>query len=119
MRALLFAEGGNLDHLFDSNSKVYQIIAENWVRAEKLMFKVDDENIRPPSPIRTVKRIAHLHMNHESVSDSVNEEGPVITAQELKELISRRDELIQLAEDMKKMKEDERAKALDRFTVGM
>lgn len=35
MRALLYAEGGNLDHLFDSKNKIHHIIAENWVRAEK------------------------------------------------------------------------------------
>jgi acetolactate synthase small subunit len=40
MRALLYAEGGNLDHLFESNVKIYQIIGENWVRAEKVMIKV-------------------------------------------------------------------------------
>lgn len=119
MRALLYAEGGNLDHLFDSDNKIYQIIAENWVRSEKLMFYLEDEHIRAPSPIRTVKRIPQLHFTCDSTVESVGENGPLVSTHELKELISKREELMQLAEEMKKLKQEEKDKAFERLTLGM
>lgn len=118
MKALLYAEGGNLDHLFDEDNKIHQIIAENWVRSEKLMYKIDDESYRPPSPIRIVKRIPHLHLTCDSTVESVGENGPLVTTQELKELIKKRVELLELADNIKKMKQDERDKAIERLGVG-
>jgi hypothetical protein len=118
MKALLFAEGGNLDHLFDEDNKITPIIAENWIRSEKLMFRMDDENYKPPSPIKTVKRIPQLHLTCDSTVESVGENGPLVTIQELKELIKKREELLELAENIKKMKQDERDKAIERLGVG-
>lgn len=117
MRALLFAEGGNLDHLFESNNKIHQIIAENWVRAEKVMIRIKDDNFRPPSPIRTIKRIPHLHLACDSTVESVGENGPIVTAQEIKELMNKREELLSLIEELKSKKQEEKEKVTERFNL--
>lgn len=146
MRALLFAEGGTLDHLFDSDNKIYQIIAENWVRSEKLMYKLNEENIRPPSPIKLVKKVAnaardatssalnsgpyqrstHLHLTCDSTVESVGDNkylcsnellknGPIVTAQEIKDLMLKREDLTQLVEELKQKKQDVKDKSNERM----
>mmetsp|Transcript_24671 Transcript_24671/g.21900 ORF Transcript_24671/g.21900 Transcript_24671/m.21900 type:complete len:125 (-) Transcript_24671:54-428(-) len=116
MKALLYGEGGNLDHLFNSKNRIHHIIAENWVRSEKLMYKTDDEHFRPPSPIRPVRRNPQLNFACDSTVES-NDTGPMITAQELKELITKRDEILKLSDSVKKMKQDERDKAIERLKI--
>ena len=118
MKALLYSEGGNLDHLFDSRNKIHQIIAENWVRSEKWMYKTDEENFRPPSPIRPVRRNPQLYFACDSTVESNHDTGPIVTAQELKELMAKKDEIMKLSESIKKMKQDERDKAIDRLKIG-
>lgn len=119
MKALLYGEGGNLDHLFDSKSKINQIIAENYVRSEKLMFDMDDENFRPPSPIRAVRRNPQLHFASDSTVESNLDSGSTVATQELKELIEKRNEILKLSENMVKTKKDEKAKATERIKISM
>lgn len=85
---------------------------------KKLMFRITDENPRVPSPIRTVKRIPQLQLACDSTVESVGENGPLVSTQELKELINKREELLNLAEQMKKLKNDEREKAQEKLNLG-
>lgn len=96
MKALLFAEGGNLDHLFETNNKIYHIIAENWIRSEKLMIRTDSTQ-KLPTPIKTLKKISMTIMNGESTIESIHENTATVNAQQLKFFISKK----QLLEGLK------------------
>ncbi|CAI2387525.1 unnamed protein product [Moneuplotes crassus] len=108
MKALLFSEGGNLDHLFESPNKIHQIIAENYVRTEKLMYNITDEGQKPPSPIKPVKKSVQLNFACDSTSESLQASGCTTVAQELQELEEKRDRIVKMLESVKKIKQDEK-----------
>ena len=82
-----------------------------------MMIRLKDENFRPPSPIRTIKRIPQLHLACDSTVESVGENGPIITAQEIKELMGKREELMSLIEELKSKKQEEKDKVTERFNL--
>lgn len=101
MKALLYAEGGNLDHLFETKNKIYHIIAENWIRSEKIMVRTDVNHNRPPSPIKFFKKLPNMVLNSESTIESIHENSATVTIQELKYLISKKQLLEHLKERLK------------------
>jgi hypothetical protein len=96
MKALLYAENGNLDHLFDTENKIYHIIAENWIRSEKLMIRTDDSGT-PPTPIKTLKKISNAILSGDSTIESIHENSATVNAQKLKYFLNKK----QLLEGLK------------------
>mmetsp|Transcript_38247 Transcript_38247/g.37760 ORF Transcript_38247/g.37760 Transcript_38247/m.37760 type:complete len:162 (-) Transcript_38247:88-573(-) len=94
MKALLFAEGGNLDNLYNSRNKIHHIIAENYCRSEKLMYDMTDKNFTPPSPIRPVRRSPNLDFACKTTASVGPSPDSSHDDSDLQALVTKRDELL-------------------------
>ena len=95
---------------------IEELIASSKDRRNK-NNKVEEELQRPSSPIRTVKRTTNLHLNYDSTNESLENQGLLGTTHEMEELIEKRDDLIQLVEQMRKFKQEEKDKTQERFNL--